>query len=427
MLATGYAVVAGLAYNYLPFTALPLYVAIERIDKRVLEAAYDLYATRRQAFLRVILPLTVPGIFAAFLLTFIPALGDYINQQILGGTSNTMIGTVIQNAFLVNLDYAGGFGAVGGADGDRAGRHLRLRPPAGLADASRITYERGGDGARGRRDGPGPAEGAAAPRRWTRFILPAYSWLVIAYLVFPIAVMVLYSFNKVTTGLPQVSFAWNGFTTQWYQQWKDIPQLTSAFWLSIRLAIVATLFATVIGTLLALALVRYRPPRFRGRGLVEQIMFLNIAAPEIVLGASLLGLFVTINVARGFVTLLLAHVAFSIAYVTVTVRARMAGFDRTLEEAAADLGANAWVTFRKITFPLIMPGILAGALMAFALSIDDFVTSNFVSGSAVPFPVWVYGATRIGIPPQVFVFGSAIFAVGILCALTSIVVARKQT
>ena len=150
-------------------------------------------------------------------------------------------------------------------------------------------------------------------------------------------------------------------------------------------------------------------------------MFLNIAA-EIVLGASLLGLFVTVSVARGFVTLLLAHVAFSIAYVTVTVRAH-----RTLEEAAADLGANAWVTFRKITFPLIMPGILAGALMAFALSIDDFVTSNFVSGSAVPFPVWVYGATRIGIPPQVFVFGSAIFAVGILCALTSIVVARKQT
>jgi spermidine/putrescine transport system permease protein len=108
VLATGYAVVAGLAYNYLPFTALPLYVAIERIDKRVLDAAYDLYATKREAFLRIILPLTVPGLFAAFLLTFVPALGDYVNQQILGGTGDTMIGTVIQNAFLVNLDYAGG-------------------------------------------------------------------------------------------------------------------------------------------------------------------------------------------------------------------------------------------------------------------------------------------------------------------------------
>ena len=263
-------------------------------------------------------------------------------------------------------------------------------------------------------------------RRWTRFLLPAYSWLVIAYLVFPIVVMIIYSFNKVTTGLPQVSFAWNGFTTQWYKEWRNVPGLTSAFWLSVRLAVASTLLATIIGTLLALALVRYRPPRFRGKTFVEQVMFLNIAAPEIVLGASLLGLFVTITLARGFTTLLLAHVAFSIAYVAVTVRARLAGFDRSLEEAAADLGATSWTTFRKITLPLIMPGILAGSLMAFALSIDDFVTSNFVSGAAVPFPVWVYGATRIGIPPQVFVFGTAIFAVGILCAIASVVIGWRR-
>ena len=273
------------------------------------------------------------------------------------------------------------------------------------------------------------APGNRAPRRQRRpgrWLLPVYSWLVIAYLVLPIFVMVAYSFNKVNTGLPQVSFAWNGFTTQWYQQWSGVPGLTSAFWLTIRLGISSTILATVVGTLLALALVRYRPPRFHGKTFVEQVMFLNIAAPEIVLGASLLGLFVTINVARGFLTLLLAHVAFSIAYVAVTVRARLAGFDRSLEEAAADLGANSWTTFGKITLPLIMPGILAGALMAFALSIDDFVTSNFVSGNTVPFPVWVYGATRIGIPPQVFVFGSAIFAIGILCALASIVVGRRH-
>ncbi|MGN6679968.1 MAG: ABC transporter permease [Streptosporangiaceae bacterium] len=263
-------------------------------------------------------------------------------------------------------------------------------------------------------------------RRWTRFILPTYSWLIIAYLVFPIAVMVAYSFNKVTTGLPQVSFTWNGATLQWYREWNSVPQLSSSFWLSLRLALITTALATVIGTLLALALVRYRPPRFRGKTAVEQVLFLNIAAPEIVLGASLLGLFVTINLARGFLTLVFAHVAFSIAYVTITVRARMAGFDRSLEEAALDLGANAWVAFRKITLPLIMPGVMAGALMAFAISIDDFVTSNFVSGASVPFPVWVYGATRIGIPPQVFVFGSAIFAVGILCAIASIVLARRR-
>ena len=272
-----------------------------------------------------------------------------------------------------------------------------------------------------------PRHRASRPRRrWTRFILPVYSWLVIGYLVLPILVMVIYSFNKVTTGLPQVSFAWNGFTTQWYREWSNVPGLTSAFWLTIRLGIASTILATIIGTLLALALVRYRPPRFRGKTLVEQTMFLNIAAPEIVLGASLLGLFVTINLARGFTTLLLSHVAFSIAYVTVTVRARLTGFDRSLEEAAADLGASPWTTFQKITLPIIFPGIMAGALMAFALSVDDFVTSNFVSGNVVPFPVWVYGATRVGIPPQVFVFGTVIFGVGILCAFSSIVLARRK-
>jgi spermidine/putrescine transport system permease protein len=206
-----------------------------------------------------------------------------------------------------------------------------------------------------------------------------------------------------------------------------VPGLTTAFWLSIRLALVSTVIATVLGTLLAMALVRYRSNKFRGKLAVEQILFLNIAAPEIVLGASLLGLFVTLNINRGFLTLVLAHVMFSIAYVTVTVRARLAGFDRSLEEAAYDLGANPLTTFRLVTLPLIMPGVLAGALMAFALSIDDFVTSNFVSGTSDPFPVWVYGATRVGIPPQVFVFGTFIFMVGIGFAFMSIVLSRKKS
>jgi spermidine/putrescine transport system permease protein len=264
-------------------------------------------------------------------------------------------------------------------------------------------------------------------RKLGRFVLPTYSWLVIAYLVFPIAIMIVYSFNRVIGGLQLVSFSWNGFTSQWYRQWSNVPGLTSAFWLSIRLALVSTAIATVLGTLLAIALVRYRSNKFRGKVAVEQVLFLNIAAPEIVMGASLLGLFVTFNVARGFLTLVLAHVMFSIAYVTVTVRARLAGFDRSLEEAAYDLGANPFTTFRLVTLPLIMPGVLAGALMAFALSIDDFVTSNFVSGSASPFPVWVYGATRVGIPPQVFVFGTFIFLVGIGFAVMSIVLSRRKS
>jgi spermidine/putrescine transport system permease protein len=260
-------------------------------------------------------------------------------------------------------------------------------------------------------------------RRWTRFILPTYSWLVIFYLVIPIIAMIVYSLNQSTTPTPNVSFAWQGLTTKWYSQWNQIPGLTPAFVLSLKLAAVTTVLASVLGTMIALSMVRYR---FRGKALLEQVMFVNIAAPEIVIGASLLGLFVTINLARGFLTLVLAHVAFSIAYVAITVRARLAGFDRSLEEAANDLGANAWVTFQKVTLPIIFPGVLAGALMAFALSIDDFVTSNFVAGVNPTFPLWVYGATRIAIPPQVLVFGTFLFAVGLLLAVLSIVIQRRK-
>ena len=269
-------------------------------------------------------------------------------------------------------------------------------------------------------------ERSVMSRRLGKLVLPAYSWLVIAYLVLPIAVMVVYSFNSVTSGLQIVSFGWNGFTFQWYREWSNVPGLTQAFWLSIRLGVVSTIIATILGTFLAIALVRYRAAKFRGKGAIEQILFLNIAAPEIVMGASLLGLFVTFNVARGFLTLVLAHVMFSIAYVTVTVRARLSGFNRALEEAAYDLGAGPLATFRLVTLPLIMPGVLAGALMAFALSIDDFVTSNFVSGTNAPFPVWVYGASRVGTPPQVFVFGTVIFGVGILMAILSLGLTRRK-
>ena len=255
-------------------------------------------------------------------------------------------------------------------------------------------------------------------RRWTYYTLPVYSSAFFLYLLIPITFMVVYSFNQSHSALPQVTSKWQGFTTQWYQQWNGVPDLTPAFFLSIKLALIATVISATLGTLLALALVRYR---FRGKGATEQMMFTNIAAPEIVLGASLLGFFITLNLPRGFSTLLIAHVMFCVAYVTITVRARLSGFDPMLEQAAQDLGATPWVTFWKITLPLIFPGILAGALLAFALSIDDFVTSNFVAGSSVTFPLWVYGAVKVGIPPQVFVLGTAIFLAGLVLAVLALV------
>jgi spermidine/putrescine transport system permease protein len=259
-------------------------------------------------------------------------------------------------------------------------------------------------------------------KRWTRFILPTYSTLVILYLMVPIAVMILYSFNN--SGFKKVSFRWLGFTTAYYRHLFAIPDLTASMRNSLEVAFISTLIATALGTLWALALVRYR---YRGKQAGEFVMFLNIAAPEIVLGASLLSLFVTFGVPRNLITIIIAHVMFNVAIVAITVRARFTGFDLTVEEAAKDLGADAWTTFWKVTFPLIYPGILAGALLAFALSIDDFIITNFVAGATQTFPLWVWGVSRVGIPPQVFVMGTLIFTVGALLAVGNIVLQRRKS
>ena len=179
--------------------------------------------------------------------------------------------------------------------------------------------------------------------------------------------------------------------------------------------------ATVLGLMRSLG--RYR---FRGKGLYDLVIFSSISAPELVLGASLLSLFVTTQFTRGFVTIVIAHVAFSLAFVAVTVRARVLGLDPTLEEAAQDLGADPWTTFRKITLPLLAPGIVAGALLAFALSIDDYVVTSFVNGQVETFPIWVYGATRVGVPPQVNVMGTLIFLGGVAIAVGNALLARRQ-
>jgi spermidine/putrescine transport system permease protein len=257
------------------------------------------------------------------------------------------------------------------------------------------------------------------PRRRLRsYILPAFTKIVIAYLLLPIAVMILYSFNANTAAntatAPKVSFRWQGFTTAWWRQWNGVPDLTLALRNSIFIAVTSTIVAAILGTFVALALVRYR---FRGEGGLEFVLFLNIAAPEIVLGAGLLAFFALLNTPRGLLTIFIAHVMFNIAFVAVTVRARLAGYGRELEEAAQDLYAGPVETFVRVTLPIIWPGILAGALLAFALSIDDFVITNFVAGQTLTFPLWVFGAVKVGIPPQVFVMGTAIFAVGVLVAV----------
>jgi spermidine/putrescine transport system permease protein len=257
--------------------------------------------------------------------------------------------------------------------------------------------------------------------RLGRAMLPAFTGLVVAYLFLPILVMIAFGFNDIQG---RFNYAWQGFTVEhWQNIFNRYPQLNEALKTSLIVASVSTVIATFMGTLIGMALTRYE---FRGRGPLNVLIFLPIATPEIVLGASLLAMFVSVGVARGLVTILLAHVMFNISYVVVTVRARLAGFNRALEEAAMDLGADEWTTFRKVTFPLIFPGILAAALLAFALSIDDFVITQFTSGRTATFPLWVYGASRIGIPAQVNVVGTLIFAIALVGVAGWILLQRRQ-
>jgi spermidine/putrescine transport system permease protein len=272
---------------------------------------------------------------------------------------------------------------------------------------------------------PAPAMAPAAPRpprraRIGRLALPTYTWLVIAYTIVPIVVMVAYSFNQAPAG--RLTFHWSGFTTQWYQQAFDISDLTNALVHSLEVAFASTAIAVLLGTPLALALARHR---FLGRTATDAVIFTDIAAPSVVVGASLLSLFITLDVPRGLVTILIAHVAFNIAFVVVVVRARVLGLDRSIEKAAYDLGAGPWTTFQRITLPLILPGIIAAALLAFAMSIDDFIITDFVAGQTLTFPLWVYGAVKVGIPPQVFVMGTLIFIGGILLALINALFQRR--
>jgi spermidine/putrescine transport system permease protein len=266
-----------------------------------------------------------------------------------------------------------------------------------------------------------PLRRPRAATRAARSILPVYTGLVVAYLFLPIIVMIAFGFNDPRG---RFNFTWQGFTLDHYANiFSSQPRMNEALIHSFIVAITSTVVATLLGTLIGLALTRYE---FRGRGPLNLLIFLPIATPEIVLGASLLAMFVSAGVVRGLGTIIIAHIMFNISYVVVTVRARLAGFNRALEEAAMDLGADEWTTFRKVTFPLIFPGILAAALLAFALSIDDFVITQFTAGADQTFPLWVYGASRIGVPPQVNVMGTIIFATAIVGVVLWSLLQRRE-
>ncbi|MFI7075914.1 ABC transporter permease [Micromonospora sp. NPDC049903] len=243
--------------------------------------------------------------------------------------------------------------------------------------------------------------------------------LVLGYLFLPIAVVGALSFNRPSNRL---SYDFHEFTLDNWRNPCATSDMCDAVVRSVQIGFIATVAATALGTLMAFALVRHR---FRGRSGLNVLIFLPMATPELVMGTSLLALFVAGAVPLGFWTIVIAHVMFCLSFVVVTVKARLAGMDRRLEEAAMDLYASEWQTFRRITLPLVLPGIVAAALLAFSLSFDDFIITNFNSGTTVTFPMYVWGAAQRGIPPQVNVIGTAMFAIALLLVLASMLRGRR--
>jgi len=224
--------------------------------------------------------------------------------------------------------------------------------------------------------------------------LLAYTALCFALLHLPVVVLAVFSFNR-----SRYSVRWTGFSLEWYRRLLERPDILAALRVSLIVGFVSTLVSTVLGTMVALALARHR---FRGRTLLEGLLYLPIVTPEIVVGISLLLLFATLGMALGIPTIVVAHIAFSVSFVAVVVRARLEGMDRSLEEAALTLGANEVETFRRVTLPLLLPGVVAGALLAFTMSIDDFVITFFVSGpGSTTLPVLIYSMARRTIEPTI--------------------------
>ncbi len=268
--------------------------------------------------------------------------------------------------------------------------------------------------------------------RFGSWSLNIWAMLGLLYLFLPIFVIVAFSFNEVGTTTNGVfrpatrnihNYTWGRFSLD---AWKDpfkYDDLTHAFSNSLKIATLATLVATVLGTFMAIALVKYR---FRGKGPISTFLILPLTMPEVVLGLSLLTLFVNASIGLGFLTIFIAHVMFCVSYVATTVKARLRGFDWSLEEAAADLGSTPRRTFLKVTFPIIAPGVFAAALLTFALSLDDFVITYLNRGLETTFPVQVWLLKRSTVPVQINVFGTMILFASVAIALLGLVIQRRR-
>jgi spermidine/putrescine transport system permease protein len=252
-----------------------------------------------------------------------------------------------------------------------------------------------------------------------RYTLVVITLLTAAFLYVPIIVLIIFSFNSARSGA-----VWQGFTLNWYERLFANQRIIEAAGTSVLVAALSTIGSVIVGTLMALAMERYA---FKGKPVWDGLLYMPIIIPEIVAGISLLLFFAAVGIERGLFTLVVSHIAFSMPFVYLTVRARLADFDRSVEEAAQDLGANELVTFRRVTLPLLMPGVVSGALLAFTLSIDDFVISFFVNGKGwQTLPVYIWGQIRRGITPEINAISALMLVFSIGLVILSQVIQRRE-
>ena len=258
--------------------------------------------------------------------------------------------------------------------------------------------------------------------RWLRsHIVAIAGLLVLAYLLIPNLIVIVFSFNKPAGSY---NYQWQEFSTDAWTNPCGAPGICDSVGLSLRIGFAATIVATILGTMIAFAIGRHR---FRGRSSTNLLIFLPMATPEVVMGSSLLTLFIAMGVAPGTPTILVAHILFCISFVVVTVKARIASLDPRLEQAAADLFATPTQAFLRVTLPLAAPGIAAGALLAFSLSFDDYIITNFnASPSSITFPMFVWGAAQRGTPVQINVIGTVMFLAALILVATGQLISNRR-
>jgi spermidine/putrescine transport system permease protein len=439
-----------MVYGFLPFMVLPIYASVERFNFRLVEAGHDLGGNDWRVFWRIVFPLTLPGVVAGWILVFIPSIGAYVTPQLLGGADAYMIGNRITRLF----KEEGGSWVLGAgmsivtmlmvgvalylynryADTDKVvGRERR-----GVLDiffdlilrAVTFVFDLIGKAAAVVMGGNQAVETNPQGeytisqfkitrdlwlRRIGKFLLNLNPIFCYAFLWLPIILLIAFSFNE----SKRAGGRWDGFTTDWYTRiFEGIQGTGSEFstqetldsvMVTLKVSIPATIVATIMGTMVSLAMER---GKFRGKPFLDGLLYIPIVIPEITMAVSLLIFFKFLfdlgeNVFGtryflGMLTVILAHIAFSISFVAVVVRARLTDMNPRYEEAARDLGANEWRTFWRVTYPLLLPAIIAGGLLAFTLSLDDFVTTFFVGGgTTTTLTIYVFGLVRRGVSPEI--------------------------